>query len=243
MNQRVDFRNLNELRQISYEINPLSFAQGSVIFSTGMTKVLCSITIENRVPRFLEGQNTGWLTAEYSMLPGATNPRSSRENVNKGRSKEISRLIGRTLRSAVDLNSLGEITINVDCDVLQADGGTRTASITGSYIALYIALTHLLEGQTKPITEILTPTAAISVGLFDGIAFLDLCYEEDSRADSDFNIVMGKNKGTLELVEIQGSAEGKRFSRKSFDSVLDIATKGVSELMEIQNQIITQSIS
>ena len=228
------------MRQISYEINPLSFAQGSVIFSTGMTKVLCSITIENRVP-VKKGQNTGWLTAEYSMLPGQPIPEARKMLI-----REIKRnfkINGRTLRSAVDLNSLGEITINVDCDVLQADGGTRTASITGSYIALHIALTHLLEGQTKPITEILTPTAAISVGLFDGIAFLDLCYEEDSRADSDFNIVMGKNKGILELVEIQGSAEGKRFSRKSFDSVLDIATKGVSELMEIQNKIITQSIS
>ena len=239
MNQRIDFRNLNELRQISYEINPLSFAQGSVIFSTGMTKILCSITIENRVPRFLEGQNTGWLTAEYSMLPGATNPRSSRDNVNKGRSKEISRLIGRTLRSAVDLNSLGEITVNVDCDVLQADGGTRTASITGAFVAMAIACKGLYEDQKITSNPIKDNVAAISLGILNNSVYLDLDYEEDFGADVDLNLVM---TGSGQMVEVQGTAEGEAFARDQLNEMLEIGSAGIQRLCKLQDQVI-ESIS
>ena len=217
---RTDERTNLELRPVEMEINPLAFSDGSVTISTGKTKVLCSASLEEGVPSFLAGQNRGWITAEYSMLPGSTSPRSSRENSRRGRSQEISRLIGRCLRASADLDKLGEYTINIDCDVLQADGGTRTASITGGYVAMVAAvIKHKHLGLPAP-HEIFTQVAATSIGIFNDQVLVDLCYEEDSVADADFNIVMASDG---KIVEIQGAAEGNRYSIESVHEVLAAA--------------------
>ena len=233
MFMRIDGRNNNDLRETIIETNTMQFSDGSAVISTGYTKVLCTASIETRVHPFLIGQNKGWITAEYSMLPGSTTPRSSRGNQKKGRSQEIQRLIGRSLRASFDLSLIGERTITVDCDVLQADGGTRTAAITGGYVALRIAVDNmikqgLISGDIPP-----TNIAATSVGIINGSVLLDLCYEEDSKADADFNIV--KTRDNM-FIEIQGSAEGKKFSRESIDNVLDTASQGIAELFEIQDE-------
>ena len=188
------------------------------------------------MPSFLSGQNTGWVTAEYSMLPGSTNPRSPRGNQRKGRSQEIQRLIGRSLRAGIDLSLLGERTITVDCDVLQADGGTRTAAITGGYVALKIAINSLIAQGLISNDLLATNIAATSVGIMNGSILLDLCYEEDSKADADFNIVMGKDNL---FVEIQGSAEGRRFSRNSVETILDISAQGITDLFNIQDDALS----
>ena len=233
---RIDGRNANDLRDTTIETNTIEFSDGSAIISTGATKVLCTASVEEKVPSFLSGQNTGWVTAEYSMLPGSTNPRSPRGNQRKGRSQEIQRLIGRSLRAGIDLSLLGERTITVDCDVLQADGGTRTAAITGGYVALKIAINSLI-GQGLISNDLLaTNIAATSVGIMNGSILLDLCYEEDSKADADFNIVMGKDNL---FVEIQGTAEGRRFSRNSVETILDISAQGITDLFNIQNDALS----
>ena len=238
MFMRIDGRNNNDLRKTIIETNTMQFCDGSAVISTGYTKVLCTASIETRVPPFLIGQNKGWITAEYSMLPGSTTPRSSRGNQKKGRSQEIQRLIGRSLRASLDLSLLGERTITIDCDVLQADGGTRTAAITGGYVALRIAVGNmikqgLISGDIPP-----TNIAATSVGIINESVLLDLCYEEDSKADADFNIV--KTRDNM-FIEIQGSAEGKKFSRGSIDNVLDTASQGIAELFEIQDEALKAS--
>lgn len=235
---RIDGRNNNDLRATIIETNTMQFCDGSAVISTGDTKVLCTASIETRVPPFLIGQNKGWITAEYSMLPGSTTPRSSRGNQKKGRSQEIQRLIGRSLRASFDLSLIGERTITVDCDVLQADGGTRTAAITGGYVALRIAVDNMIKQGL--ISGAIPPTniAATSVGIINGSVLLDLCYEEDSKADADFNIV--KTRDNM-FIEIQGSAEGKKFSRESIDNVLDTATQGIAELFEIQDEALKAS--
>ena len=228
---RSDNRSNTELRPVAFEKNPLKFSQGSVVISTGLTKVLCTATVEEKVPKFLMGTGQAWVTAEYSMLPGSTSPRVPRDNQRKGRSQEISRLIGRSLRAAINLQDIGEFTITIDCDVLQADGGTRTASITGGFVALNMAVKQMLvAGSIDSITDI-TPVAATSVGILGDQVLVDLCYEEDSKADADFNIVMASDGG---IVEIQGSAEGNRFSRRLVDNVLDSGIMAIAELFKFQ---------
>ena len=228
---RSDNRSNLELRPVTFEKNPLKFSQGSVVISTGLTKVLCTATVEEKVPKFLMGTGQAWVTAEYSMLPGSTSPRVPRDNQRKGRSQEISRLIGRSLRAAINLQDIGEFTITIDCDVLQADGGTRTASITGGFVALNMAVKQMfVAGSIDSIPDI-TPVAATSVGILGDQVLVDLCYEEDSKADADFNIVMASDGG---IVEIQGSAEGNRFSRRLVDNVLDSGIMAIAELFKFQ---------
>ena len=228
---RSDNRSNTELRPVTFEKNPLKFSQGSVVISTGLTKVLCTATVEEKVPKFLMGTGQAWVTAEYSMLPGSTSPRVPRDNQRKGRSQEISRLIGRSLRAAINLQDIGEFTITIDCDVLQADGGTRTASITGGFVALNMAVKQMfVAGSIDSIPDI-TPVAATSVGILGDQVLVDLCYEEDSKADADFNIVMASDGG---IVEIQGSAEGNRFSRRLVDNVLDSGIMAIAELLKFQ---------
>ena len=228
---RSDNRSNTELSPVTFEKNPLKFSQGSVVISTGLTKVLCTATVEEKVPKFLMGTGQAWVTAEYSMLPGSTSPRVPRDNQRKGRSQEISRLIGRSLSAAINLQDIGEFTITIDCDVLQADGGTRTASITGGFVALNMAVKQMfVAGSIDSIPDI-TPVAATSVGILGDQVLVDLCYEEDSKADADFNIVMASDGG---IVEIQGSAEGNRFSRRLVDNVLDSGIMAIAELFKFQ---------
>jgi ribonuclease PH len=226
---RADGRVPTQLRPISFTLGVQKWAEGSCIVRFGDTQVLCAATIADRVPPHLRGKGTGWVTAEYSMLPRATAERTDRESVKGrlgGRTHEIQRLIGRSLRDAVDLARIGERTITVDCDVLQADGGTRTASITGGYVALAAAM--ITYGMDR---HLVAKVAAISVGLVDGAPLLDLDYSEDSRADVDFNVV-GTDAGAY--VELQGTAEGKPFDRASLDELLDVANLGLGHLFEAQ---------
>jgi len=235
---RVDGRQENELRTVQMDREIVKYAEGSCMIWLGDTQVLCTASVEDRVPPFLKNSGTGWVTAEYSMLPRATHTRQQRE-VTKGspggRTMEIQRLIGRALRSVVELRDLGERTITLDCDVIQADGGTRTASITGAYIALYDALRWMKDrGQVRnPPT--FDAIAAISVGIVDGRPILDLCYEEDSRASVDMNVVM---TGHRKLVEIQGTAEGMPFSREQMNSLVDLAEEGIARLLEQQKRVL-----
>jgi ribonuclease PH len=228
---RPDGRAGGELRPIAYELGYQEWADGSVLFSMGRTRVLCAATLAEETPRWLRGTGRGWVTGEYSMLPASTMERSSRE-VNKGRpggrTQEIQRLIGRALRSVTDLDRLGERMVTVDCDVLQADAGTRTASITGGYLALALALRKLGEAGGGLLKD---SVAAVSVGLVEGEPRLDLCYEEDAGAEVDFNVVM---TGGGALVEVQGTAEGEPFSRAQLDDLLDLAAAGIAQLSKVQ---------
>ncbi|MES2210113.1 MAG: ribonuclease PH [Chloroflexota bacterium] len=231
---RSDGRGPGDLRPVGFTLNVQKWAEGSCRVSVGDTQVLCAATITDRVPPHLRGKGTGWVTAEYSMLPRATTERSDRESVKGrigGRTHEIQRLIGRSLRGVVDLTKLGERTITVDCDVLQADGGTRCASITGGYVALAAALrTYGMERL------IVGKVAAVSVGVVGGVALLDLDYGEDSHAEVDFNVV-GTDAGTY--VELQGTAEGKPFDRERVDALLDLANVGLGRLFEAQDAILS----
>ena len=231
---RPDGRAADELRPVRWELGFQEWAAGSILLSMGNTRVLVAASVADDAPRWMKGTGRGWVTGEYSMLPASTSERSSRE-VNRGRpggrTQEIQRLIGRSLRSVTDLSRLGDRTITIDCDVLQADAGTRTASITGGYIALAIALRGL-EVQGKVPGDLLTDSvAAVSVGIVDGEARLDLCYREDAGADVDFNVVM---TGGGDFVEVQGTAEGTPFSREDLGSMLDLAAAGVAKLTELQ---------
>ena len=226
---RPDGRTPKDLRPVTYEIGFQEWAAGSVLFSMGKTRVLCAASVADEGPRWKRGSGEGWVTGEYSMLPASTSERSARE-VNRGRpggrTQEIQRLIGRSLRSVTDLAALGERTITVDCDVLQADAGTRTASITGGYVALALALRTIgLEGALRD------SVAAVSVGIVGGTPVLDLCYEEDAGAEVDCNVVM---TGSGTLVEVQGTAEGAPFRRDELDAMLDLATAGIADLSGIQ---------
>ena len=230
---RADGRIPTQLRPVSFTLGVQKWAEGSCLVKMGDTQVLCAATIADRVPPHLRGKGTGWVTAEYSMLPRATAERTDRESVKGrlgGRTHEIQRLIGRSLRDAVDLTKLGERTITVDCDVLVADGGTRTASITGGYVALAAAL--ITYGMDR---HLVARIAAVSVGLVDGLALLDLDYSEDSRADVDFNVV-GTDQGTF--VEVQGTAEGKPFERAAMDGLMDLASAGLDQLFAAQTEIL-----
>lgn len=231
---RSNGRALDELRPVNITRGLLDTADGSVLIETGLTKVLCTATLEDRVPPFLQGRGRGWLTAEYSMLPRSSRTRVKREAaVGRigGRTHEIQRLIGRSLRAVCDLAALGERTVIIDCDVLQADGGTRTASITGAYLALMDTLRVSMEMgiiDNMPVTESI---AAVSVGIVGGRPMLDLTYEEDSTADVDMNVIM---TGSGHFVEVQGTAENNTFSRVEMDALLGLAEKGAAELIEIQ---------
>ncbi len=233
---RPDGRAADELRPVTWELDYQEWAAGSVLFSMGKTRVLIAASVSEDAPRWLKGTGSGWVTGEYSMLPASTNERSNRE-VNRGRpggrTQEIQRLIGRSLRSIIDLSRLGERTITIDCDVLQADAGTRTASITGGYIALALALRGLVERGKVPDDLLAGSVGAVSVGIVDGEPRLDICYEEDAGAEVDFNVVM---TGAGDLVEVQGTAEGSPFSRSSLDDMLDLAAAGVARLTELQRE-------
>ncbi len=232
--QRPDGRTPEQLRPVSFELDFTRFATASVLTSCGDTKVLCNVTIQPGVPKFLEGKGQGWLTAEYRMLPGATTQRQPREFMKlSGRTQEIQRLIGRSLRAAVDMKALGERTAIVDADVLQADAGTRTAAITGGFVALAMAMRKLVERGELARSAILQPVAAVSVGLLDGQPFLDLNYPEDVAADIDFNVVM---TGDLQLIELQGTAEEGSFSRHQLNQILDMAETGIKQLLAAQRQ-------
>ncbi len=232
--QRPDGRQPDQLRPVSFERNFTRFAAGSVLARCGETQVLCTASIQTGVPRFLEGKGQGWLTAEYRMLPSATQQRHERESFKlSGRTQEIQRLIGRSLRSVLDMQALGERTIVIDADVLQADAGTRTTAITGSFVALQDAIAKLMEQGLLSRSPLIHQVAAVSVGLIQNQPLLDLNYIEDEKADTDFNVVMNEQ---LDLIEIQGTAEAGSFSRVQINQMLDLAEKGIRELLQLQHQ-------
>ena len=232
---RIDNRSQTQLRPVRLAIDYLDYPEGSVLIETGNTRVLCAASAEEKVPPFLEGKGKGWVTAEYNMLPRSTHTRNSRERDGRvsGRTQEIQRLIGRSLRAVVDMDVLGPRTITLDCDVLQADGGTRTASITGAYVALHRACSLLMKRGVLSEHPVRTAVAAVSVGVVSGEIMLDLCYEEDSRADVDFNVVMTAEH---DFIEVQGTGEGGVFSRSTMESLVNLAEQGISELLEIQKR-------
>ena len=231
---RPSHRLPNQLRPVRFTRGFTHHAEGSVLVEFGHTRVLCTARVEEKVPSFLKGQSQGWVTAEYGMLPRATHTRSKREAVSgkqSGRTQEIQRLIGRSLRAMIDLSLLGERTLQVDCDVLQADGGTRTASITGATLAVSDAISHLIAQGLLTQSPILQPMAAISVGMYKGVPVLDLDYDEDSACDTDMNVVM---TGDGRFVEVQGTAEGVPFGRAEMDALLDLAAQGCGQLFDLQ---------
>ncbi len=238
---RPDNRKADQLRPVKITRKYLRFAEGAVLIETGDTKVICTASVEDKVPPFLRGTGSGWITAEYSMLPRATATRTIRDSVKghiAGRSQEIQRFIGRALRAGVELSLIGERTIWIDCDVIQADGGTRTASITGAFVALVDALRKLYGENLIDCIPIKGFVASVSVGKVDGDIVLDLCYGEDSRAEVDMNVVMLDAK---DFIEIQGTGEGSCFSRNELQKMLDLAQKGISELVEKQKQVLNLS--
>jgi ribonuclease PH len=238
---RTGARAASELRDVIITRNYTKYAEGSVLIEFGNTKVLCTATIEEAVPSFLIGKGSGWVTAEYSMLPRATHIRNKREGtVGKvnARAQEISRLIGRSLRACIDLNLLGQRQIILDCDVLQADGGTRTASITGAFVALHDAITHLIEEEKLAVNPIKQFLAAISVGIYQGEPLLDLDYIEDSKCDTDMNVVMLEDRG---IIEVQGTAEGAPFNRIGMNCLLDLAELGIARLITLQKAVLNLS--
>lgn len=233
---RPSGRNPDQLREIKLTRNYTCHAEGSVLVEFGKTRVICTVSIEDRVPGFLKGKGQGWLTAEYGMLPRSTNSRMRREatqNSQGGRTMEIQRLIGRSLRAVVDLKKLGERTLTIDCDVIQADGGTRTASITGAYVALVDAIRSLQYEKVLIEDPVSNAIASVSVGIYKGTAVLDLDYAEDSNAETDMNVVMN---GEGKFIEVQGTAEGHAFSSEELNEMLMLAKKGITELFEIQNK-------
>ena len=231
---RVDGRANDELRPVQFTRDFLKHPEGSVLIATGETKVICTATVEEGVPGWLNGRGQGWVTAEYGMLPRSTDERINRYKIS-GRTQEIQRLIGRSLRAAIDMSRMGETTIRIDCDVIQADGGTRTASITGGYVALCDAVQFMIDMDMISENPITGSVAAVSVGRVNGETLLDLCYVEDSQADVDMNIVMHDN----DFVEVQGTAEGATFGRDVMTEMVDHAIKGISELMEFQNKALS----
>ncbi|MBA2609274.1 MAG: ribonuclease PH [Actinobacteria bacterium] len=242
-NKRHDGRYPNQLRPVSFVRDFTEFAAGSVLVSFGRTRVLCTASANEDVPRWMKGKGKGWVTAEYSMLPGATPDRNDREAAKgkqKGRTLEIQRLIGRALRAVTDADAMGEVEITLDCDVLQADGGTRTASICGAYVALHDACTRLVEAGVMPKHPLTDSCAAVSVGMAHGQAVLDLDYHEDHQAEVDMNVVM---TGAGKFVEVQGTAEGAAFSRNELDSLLLLAEGGITELMAAQAALLAQPLT
>jgi len=240
MGIRRDGREPDELRPASFVRDFTDFATGSALVDFGRPRVLCTASVEEGVPPWLRGTGRGWVTAEYSMLPGSTVERSDREATRgrqSGRTQEIQRLIGRSLRAVTDLEVLGEAQITVDCDVLQADGGTRTAAICGGYVALHDAFSRLVAARTVPAHPITDACAAVSVGVVDALAYLDLDYSEDARAEVDMNVVM---TGAGRFVEVQGTAEGAPFTRSELDELLSLAAKGIGEIFELQKATLAE---
>ncbi len=236
--QRPDGRKADELRPVIFVKDFTRYAAGSVLAKCGNTQVLCTVSVSEGVPKFLMDSGKGWLTAEYRMLPGATQQRHQRETIKlSGRTQEIQRLIGRSLRAALDFEALGERTLTVDADVLQADAGTRTTSITGGFVALAIAISKLMNEGVLERSPLIGQIAAVSVGLLEGEAFLDLNYPEDVAAEVDFNVVMNQNQG---IIEVQGTAEEGSFSRTQLNSLMDCAEKGIEQLLAAQRQAIPQ---
>jgi ribonuclease PH len=238
--ERADGRSIDQLRPASFERDFTVFAPGSVLVSMGRTRVLCTASVEERVPPWMRGSGKGWVTAEYSLLPGSTSERASREAAKgkqSGRTQEIQRLIGRSLRSVCDMVALGEIQVTVDCDVIQADGGTRTASICGGYVALHDALTRLVQKGTLRVNPLTEAVAAVSVGVVDGVCMLDLPYEEDSRAEVDMNVVMTSSG---RFIEVQGTAEGMPFTKGELDEMLSLAEHGIAQLLDLQTDTLAE---
>ena len=233
---RTDGRRPDELRPLSFQRHFTRSTPGSVLVAFGGTKVLCTASLEAKVPPWLRDTGKGWVTAEYAMLPGSSKERIHRDSNKKGRALEISRLIGRSLRAVVDLEALGEQMITLDCDVLQADGGTRTAAICGAYVALHDAVASLIDAGMITASPLLSPCAAVSVGLIGGEALLDLCYEEDVVAGVDMNVVMN---GEGALIEVQGCAEGEAFSRAELNQMLDLAEAGVARIVAAQKEALS----
>ena len=233
---RTDGRKPDEKRPVTITTGYLPWAEGSAMIDMGGTQVLCAVTIENRLPAFLRGTGSGWVTAEYGMLPRSTMERTDREAARgrqSGRTQEIQRLVGRSLRAVTNLDILGDRTFTIDCDVLKADGGTRTASITGAYVALHQAMQTLVDAGTYAAIPMSTAVAATSAGIVEGVALLDLCYEEDAAAGVDFNFVM---TGDGRFVEVQGTAEDQPFTREEMEELFGLADKGIKELLEAQQQ-------
>lgn len=233
---RPDGRPFDALRPVDFAVDYVDYPEGSVLVAMGDTRVLCNASLEERVPGWMEGRGSGWLTAEYALLPRSTHTRTPRETDGlRGRTQEIRRLIGRSLRAGVDLDLLDERMLIVDCDVLQADGGTRTAAVTGGYVALALALRRLIaQGEVAP-GVLRGPIAAVSVGMIDGQHRLDLCYAEDCRADVDLNVVMTAGG---RFIEVQGTAEGAPFSRQALDHLLDLAAQGIAQLVQQQREVL-----
>ena len=238
--QRPSGRNPDQLRDITITRNFTCHAEGSVLVCFGNTKVICTASVEEGVPRFLRGKGSGWVTAEYGMLPRSTGSRMGREasrGKQGGRTVEIQRLIGRSLRAAIDLEKLGENTITIDCDVIQADGGTRTASITGALVALVDAINYLQREKIINTDPLLEMVASVSVGVYQGVPVLDLDYPEDSAADTDMNVIMGESGG---FIEVQGTAEGAPFARDELNAMLDLAASGIYQLIEKQKEALAE---
>lgn len=225
----------DQLRPVTMELGFTETTPGSVLISMGRTRVLCTASVEEEVPRWLRDSGKGWVTAEYAMLPGSSDRRIRRDHISGGRAKEISRLIGRGLRAAVDMSAMGEMMVRVDCDVIEADGGTRTAAITGSWVALHQALEDAVARELIPSNPILDEVAAVSVGIVEGVPWLDLDYEKDVSAEVDMNVVMS---GRGLLVEVQGTAERAPFSREDLDGLLDLAEAGIAELHDMQRRAV-----
>ncbi len=233
---RPSGRQPNQLREIKFTCGFTKHAEGSVLVEFGETRVLCTASVDANVPRFLKGKGEGWVTAEYGMLPRSTHSRMGREasqGKQGGRTMEIQRLIGRSLRAAVDMKALGENTITIDCDVLQADGGTRTASITGGFVALSLAVKHMLAKKLIKKNPLHGQVASVSVGIYQGVPILDLDYAEDSQAETDMNVVMND---AFAFIELQGTAEGHAFRKEELDQMLDLAKHGIEQLLEKQQQ-------
>jgi ribonuclease PH len=232
----------DELRTVQFIPNYTKYAAGSVLAEFGGTRVLCTASVENRVPPWMRGNGRGWVTGEYGMLPGSTHTRSAREATRgkqSGRTQEIQRLIGRSLRAATDLEALGERTVTLDCDVLQADGGTRTAAISGAYVALVLAVHDLSARKEIKKNPVHGHIAAVSVGIYQGTPVLDLDYDEDSAAETDMNVVMND---AGRFIEVQGTAEGHAFSREEFDAMIELAGKGIAEIIGQQNAVIDKIV-
>ena len=227
----------DQLRPVSVELGFTESTPGSVLIAMGRTRVLCTASVDEDVPRWMRESNRGWVTAEYAMLPGSSNERIRRDHITGGRAKEISRLIGRALRAAVDLSAMPEAMARVDCDVIEADGGTRTAAITGAWIALHQALADAVDRDALARNPVIDEIAAVSVGIVDGDMVLDLDYESDVRAEVDLNVVMS---GRGLLVEVQGTAEGAPFSRQDLEGLLDLATGGIAELHDMQRRAVAE---
>ena len=238
--QRPSGRNPDQLRDITITRNFTCHAEGSVLVCFGNTKVICTASVEEGVPRFLRGKGSGWVTAEYGMLPRSTGSRMGREasrGKQGGRTVEIQRLIGRSLRAAIDMQKLGENTITIDCDVIQADGGTRTAAITGALVALVDAINYLQREKIIKTDPLLEMVASVSVGVYQGVPVLDLDYPEDSAADTDMNVIMGESGG---FIEVQGTAEGAPFAREELNAMLDLASSGIYQLIEKQKAALAE---